>query len=494
MEALEEVDECGHEEREDWGDSEPRCDQQQMAPTEVTDGCREVMQEAAGVRPFPSSYTQNCPKEQVLLDMAENFCRQYKHLYPNRKPLLMSPLNECGVKKLVCSTLRPTLLPYPELYHWQQSAQFVSEYLTMESLNPTTKLPLHLFSSYSILRDQKGNCFDFSILLCSLLLGAGYDSYCVSGYATQEMCLMDETRESCPLLKTREESPGASTVKPHKKYSVRPPRRLVSNFELQQEVKKKAKMQAVLLKQREEEEQHLAVSPDPLYGRRVHCWVLVLAGKREVPDSFFIDALTGSAYNTKDQHFLSIESLWNNENYWVNMQDCRSGCKDLTFDLGDPVCWEFMLLSSVKSALLIPSMKEEEEDEEEEEENGDQSQVMPVSWVLPIVVTPKEFERRCPQGKKLQQYKKAKLEKWAPYLQEDGQVSRLTLYQDISCKFPPVSMMEGLRDNMLTIGTSLLRHQRAGPGLVPEPEGQAGHETADNTIWCHHGVLLSRPY
>lgn len=42
----------------------------------------------------------------------------------------------------------------------------------------------------------------------------------------------------------------------------------------------------------------------------------------------------------------------------------------MTFDLGDPVCWEFMLLSTVKPVLLIPDM--EEEDDEEEQENGDQ--------------------------------------------------------------------------------------------------------------------------
>ncbi|XP_075692909.1 dynein regulatory complex subunit 7, partial [Rhinoderma darwinii] len=177
------------------------------------------------------------------------------------------------------------------------------------------------------------------------------------------------------------------------------------------------------------------LGPDPLFGLRVHCWVLVLAGKREVPDNFFIDALTGNAYETKDQHFLGIESLWNHENYWINMQDCRNACKDMTFDLGDPVCWEFMLLSTLKRVLLVPDMNEDE-DEEEEEEVGDQERVMlpvPVSWVLPIVVTPKEFETRCPQGRKLLQYKKAKLEKWAPYLQKDGQESRLTLYQDTEC-------------------------------------------------------------
>lgn len=32
---------------------------------------------------------------------------------------------------------------------------------------------------------------------------------------------------------------------------------------------------------------------DKLYGLRIHCWILVLAGKREVPEAFFLEALTG---------------------------------------------------------------------------------------------------------------------------------------------------------------------------------------------------------
>lgn len=67
--------------------------------------------------------------------------------------------------------------------------------------------------------------------------------------------------------------------------------------------------------------------PDSLYGLRVHAWVLVLSGKREVPESFFIDPFTAKSYSTTDGHFLGIEALWNHVNYWVNMQSCLNGCK-----------------------------------------------------------------------------------------------------------------------------------------------------------------------
>ncbi|KAM4614463.1 dynein regulatory complex subunit 7 [Discoglossus pictus] len=424
------------EEGEDLlGEEEPEKEEELTQPEQTSDDDTNKLPVFS--TEFPASYTSNSHKEETLLGLAENFWRQYTHLYPDRKPLFICPQNECGVQKCVCTTLRPTLLPFPELYMWDQASHFVAEYLSVQPLRPPLSLPRTLFSSSTVLQRQKGNCFDFSVLLCSVLLGAGYDAYCVSGYATQEICLVDETRDVCPLLKAGEESTGEPPLKPTKKYNVKPPRQLISSFELQQEAKQEAKMQAALLREQEEEEQRKMAEtqfgPDPLYGLRVHCWVLVLSGKREVPEDFFIDALTGNSFGTKDEHFLGIESIWNHENYWVNMQDCRNGCKDMTFDLGDPVCWEFMLLDSSKPLLLIPDMEEEEEESEDQNQDNDKIFHMPPSWVLPIVITQKEFETRCPEGKKVLQYKKAKLEKWAPYLQPDGQVSRLTEYDDIEC-------------------------------------------------------------
>ena len=56
-------------------------------------------------------------------------------------------------------------------------------------------------SPATVLRLQQGHCFEYSTVLVSLLIGVGYDAYVVSGYATKEMCFMDETRETCPMMK-----------------------------------------------------------------------------------------------------------------------------------------------------------------------------------------------------------------------------------------------------------------------------------------------------
>ncbi|XP_068811515.1 dynein regulatory complex subunit 7 isoform X2 [Struthio camelus] len=335
---------------------------------------------------LPSSYKTNSSKEKKLLRIADNFLQQYAHLCPDREPLLLHPVNECGVEKFVSTTVRPTLLPYTELYHWEGCASFVSDYLTMEPLKSPIAPPSSLYSPTTILKYHRGNCFDFSVLLCSMLIGAGYDAYCVNGYATHKICTMDETLEVCPLLR----KPQEEMEKPKR---------------------------------------------DPLYGLRVHAWVLVLSGKREVPETFFINPFTGNSHSTTDEQFLGIESVWNHRNYWVNMQDCWNGCKDLIFDLGDPVRWEFMLLETDKPHLLLPDVEEDEElfdrimdsvEKEEEDRRFD----MPPSWVAPIQISPREFETRSPQGRKVILYKKAKLEKWRPYLNRNGLVQRLAVYAD----------------------------------------------------------------
>uniref|UniRef100_A0A8B9ZDY0 Dynein regulatory complex subunit 7 n=1 Tax=Anas platyrhynchos TaxID=8839 RepID=A0A8B9ZDY0_ANAPL len=355
---------------------------------------------------LPSSYKTNSPREKKLLRIADHYLQQYTHLCPDRKPLFLYPVNECGVKKFVSTTVRPTLLPYTELYHWDGCASFVCDYLTMEPLKSPLTPPSSLYSPTTILKYQRGNCFDFSVLLCSMLIGAGYDAYCVNGYATQDICSLDETLEVCPLLRKPQEVPKEITKMPNK-YRVKSLPDLQSKFELQQEAKKKVETEATHKnKERGEEEVMEMEKPtrDPLYGLRVHAWVLVLSGKREVPEPFFINPFTGNSHSTMDEHFLGIESVWNHKNYWVNMQDCRNGCKDLIFDLGDTVRWEIMLSETDKPLQMLL-------DAEEENELFDRHMDDTVSD-LPM------FETRCSQGKKVIMYKKAKLEKWAPVPQQ----------------------------------------------------------------------------
>ncbi|NXH13047.1 DRC7 protein, partial [Bucco capensis] len=408
---------------------------------------------------LPSSYQTNSLKEKKLLHVADHFLQQYTHLCPERMPLFLHPVNECGVEKFVSTTVRPTLLPYPELYHWEGCASFVSDYLTMEPLKSPITLPSSLYSPSTILRCQQGNCFDFSVLLCSLLLGAGYDAYCVHGYASREMCTLDETLQLCPLSRKPQEVPKEEMK--CNKYKAKPPPGLQIELELQERAKRKAETEAAGKNMEREKEKVTEVAKpkrDPLHGLRVHAWVLVLSGKREVPENFFINPFTGKSHSTTDEHFLGIESVWNHRNYWVNMQECRDGCKGLIFNLSDAICWEMLLSGSTRPLQLHPGAKKgmhlSNQDKDGMEKEKDISFDMPPSWVAPIQISPRAFETRCSQGKKVILYRKAKLEKWAPQLNGNGLVQRLTIYGDLDCtEVVEVRKWFKNREDMLTLRT-----------------------------------------
>lgn len=43
------------------------------------------------------------------------------------------------LQKFVSTTIRPTLMPYPELYNWDSCAQFVADFLSMVPLSDPLK-------------------------------------------------------------------------------------------------------------------------------------------------------------------------------------------------------------------------------------------------------------------------------------------------------------------------------------------------------------------
>nr|KAG5712915.1 hypothetical protein BaRGS_007512 [Batillaria attramentaria] len=383
---------------------------------------------------FPPSYKDNLPKELLVLQYVDNFRRQYVHLYRDRKPLFLNPVNEFGVEKFVCTTIRPTQLHFKELYNWDGAAEFVADYLDFDTLDPPYEIPTRMLSPATVLKRQRGNCFEYSTLLCSLLIAAGYDAYVVNGYATRETCIGDETREICPLLKKKEEIRPEETKREMKKYSVKPPKDLRSKFILKMEARKVAEQKAEEEERRLEEERKILrfsanlvtfegettprarkTTTDPLHGLRIHAWVLVLSGKREVPESFFIEPFTGISHSVMSPNYLGIESVWNNFNYWSNMQDLLGRCWGLD-----------------KPILQIPEADDDLLDDDDEDKDADVEKHldMPPSWVEPLRLIQRDFEMRCPQGKKLKLYKRAKLEKFAHYLMKDGLVCRLSVYDN----------------------------------------------------------------
>ncbi|VEL29154.1 unnamed protein product [Protopolystoma xenopodis] len=238
---------------------------------------------------FPPSYKENTEKESRLLFYCENFSRQYAYLCRDRTRLFLTPFNECGIEKFVCTTIQPTRLPFSELYSWQGAGRFVSDFLDFVPLLPSTELPRRLLSPDTCMKLQKGTCFEYATLLCSLLLGVGYDAYVVCGYATRETCYMDESSKICPLLARDKVVMLTAEESEIKKYSVKPPKDLVSKYKLMLEARaiekeksiEEDKANALILEEQERDKP----LPDPLYGLRVHAWILVLPGRREIGEA-----------------------------------------------------------------------------------------------------------------------------------------------------------------------------------------------------------------
>ncbi|XP_047994443.1 coiled-coil domain-containing protein lobo-like [Leguminivora glycinivorella] len=99
---------------------------------------------------FPPSYYTNSTKERLLLAYAENFRRQYNFHYKFKRPLLLQAPNECGLQKMVSTTIRPTKLCFPDTNTWQGVASLVSDFFDYE---PLTK-PMLLVDTFAMMAER----------------------------------------------------------------------------------------------------------------------------------------------------------------------------------------------------------------------------------------------------------------------------------------------------------------------------------------------------
>ena len=66
---------------------------------------------------------------------------------------------------------------------------------------PSLSYPAEVIPSPANVLDewQTGDCFDFAIVLSSLLIGVGYDAYVVYGTAPKQITTKDESDMVCPF-------------------------------------------------------------------------------------------------------------------------------------------------------------------------------------------------------------------------------------------------------------------------------------------------------
>ena len=100
---------------------------------------------------IPRCYTENTSKEEIVLEHVLEYNRQFKIIYDPLRELLLAPENECGKRKFICTTIRPTKLPFVELYEWESCAKFIADYLEYEELPEPDKLPTKIPSPANVL-------------------------------------------------------------------------------------------------------------------------------------------------------------------------------------------------------------------------------------------------------------------------------------------------------------------------------------------------------
>jgi hypothetical protein len=372
---------------------------------------------------FPEAYLHNTQKEDLCLQLIENFRAQYVQLYPARAPLLLSPLNECMKQKFISTFIRPTQLPYVELYDFATCAKFVSNYVMYDPLEDPEALPQKVMSPTTVMLWQVGNCVEMSLLLCSMLIANGYNAFCVVGYAAREVVENDQTRnawhEALPV-EVNEDDAGQAAAEKETQFT--------------QFLKKRPALQSTFDRAEAEAAQGddapaasaAAQGEEPAEARPklFHAWVLVQPKQRRVEAPFFLEPATGMVVQPTDPRYHVIEAVFNHHNYFVNMT-ADQPIAETSFDLHDLENWEHAFLndpelvdedpSDDNAATASKSRAAQEESTADLGEAGDLVIDLPASWVGPLTLSRAQYENRYPGRGKEVRYSDAVAERFAEY-------------------------------------------------------------------------------
>ena len=142
---------------------------------------------------IPVSYKENTLKEELVLEHLIQYRKEFSQAIDPKRDLFLYPMNESRKYKFICTTVRPTKVPYPELYNFDKCAKFISDFIEYEELSPPNEFPKYIPAPDNVLKWQIGDCFDIAIVLCSILLGVGYNAYVVYGKAPRYITTKDQS-------------------------------------------------------------------------------------------------------------------------------------------------------------------------------------------------------------------------------------------------------------------------------------------------------------
>lgn len=294
-----------------------------------------------------------------------------------------------------------------------------------------------------------------------MLIGFGFPAMVVSGYATREVTTNDQRRVKCPYIpEVKVEEVHEEELDP--KYRLKDPPFLKSRFLMQCEQKELEAKDQICAEERRKEALKLEEMERPPvdyeHGYRIHSWVVMIKTapwcfkpellvaqsqdeddmESDEPKAFFIEPSTGFQHDLTDSQYLGIESIWNHQNYYVNLQYPKTPISEMKWDVGDTSKWEHFLPGEPLE------LRKEKQIDENEEEPPTENQIlaiekhldMPFSWVNLLHISAVDFEERYYGGEKKELYKYAIYEKFAPYKNENGLMKRLTTYDTLDYERP----------------------------------------------------------
>lgn len=424
----------------------------------------------------PPSYKTNTTKEELCFEYISAFIEQFRSMHPKRRVPYMIAENEYGVRKFVCSTVRPTQLPITELYDMYECASFLSGYVIYEPLDPPTQPPKVLVSPTETLKSHTGDCFDVAMLLASFLIANGYDAYVVYGYAPKFIALRDQSQTLCPLASQLAESEvteqddepidvsqqqeSADMNADNKDALYVAPDNGVKESKFKADEREQIRIAGLdpFVLWREDSGVGNPITECPGSNSQadekfVHAWVLVRAGKREVKEHLFLEPSTGRAYSVLNSPYLGVENVWNNSNFWI-LLDNAAKVSEVNFDFSNESIWEYLFISPIMARGFESSSNGTLGGESKQGDGEDPTSLAvmrnqiggntsyanmekyldpPPSWVAPLALERSMLLLRYPPaGKRTVYYLRAKVDYFARNTHRQGMVMRITTYLDNS--------------------------------------------------------------
>lgn len=345
-------------------------------------------------------------------------------------------MNECAKYKFISTTIRPTKVPYPELYDYEKCSKFISEFLEYEELNPPNKFPEYIPAPDNVLYWQIGDCFDFSIVLCSLLIGAGYNAFVVYGVAPRFITTKDESNLPCPDLPDdiKVIEPDLSEKGDGIEIKEIPDKPVIeSELDKNEMMDKEKKKQNEYVKLNViDDDQPELERHDPWLHKRIHAWVLLKRNKR-IERDIYVEPSTGRIYDVNEPPYEKVDAIFNNFNFYINLLPDKPA-KEIDLNFNNTDCWEYVMLNNRDNN---DDILDEEMDEDankksinKEDEKVQEVLDMPPPWPNKLTISLYSYNNRSPMNTQIFYHSRTRIDKFSAYSQADGMVTRICRFKD----------------------------------------------------------------